>query len=313
MKSHSKKEVLIRYLLGQLSEREQGEIERRYFNDDDFNEHLEIVEEELIDDYVRERLSETDRQQFERCFLRSVSGRERVAIARQWRGFISRSSQPAKPASETTRQTSWLRLLTFRRGLVLVPLAAMILLAMSLAWMMIQNIRLKNQVEEMRSTVAEQERNTQELRKQADAERHRNEQLAEELEQERNRPQAKPEIPIPRAHSTIASFVLNPGLMRSGSNATRLSIPPDASRVRFTAVFKSSSYTDYAAELQTVEGRVIWSQRGLKAKTKGDDRVIDLMLPSNVLKDEDYIFFVNGVTSTGEIKSVSEYSFRIVR
>lgn len=309
--SGEKDEILVRYLLGQLSESEQSRVERRYFNDDDFNEQLEIVEEELIDDYVNGRLTGADSEAFEKYFMQSSAGRERVKIAREWRDFVSRSSRPAKPKSERTRRTRWPIFSVFRNRFMFMPLAAMILLASGLAWMVTENARLRNQLDDVREEVTAQERNAQEMREQVEGERRRSEQLAEELKSQRSRPEVKPEIPPLR--SVIASFVLTSGLVRSGGEAGRLLIPPDATEVKLSAVFKSGDYPSYIADLQTVEGRTIWRRRGLKALRRGDDRVMNLTVPARLLRDEDYILILNGIASTGEIKSVSEYSFRVAK
>lgn len=74
--------LAIRYLLGEVSQQEQTQIEEQFFADDVFFETLLAVESELIDCYVRGKLSPHDGEQFEKHFLASPERRKRVEIAR---------------------------------------------------------------------------------------------------------------------------------------------------------------------------------------------------------------------------------------
>ena len=73
---------LTRYLLGDVSDKERLEIEDRYLSDEEFFDELLVAEDELIDDYVRGRLSRADRDSFESNFLCSPAREERVKSAR---------------------------------------------------------------------------------------------------------------------------------------------------------------------------------------------------------------------------------------
>ncbi|HEY6230232.1 MAG TPA: hypothetical protein VIW64_03115, partial [Pyrinomonadaceae bacterium] len=58
--------LIARYLLGDLPEEQQVAIEDRAFADNDYLALVTSVENDLIDEYVRQELSPTERQQFER-------------------------------------------------------------------------------------------------------------------------------------------------------------------------------------------------------------------------------------------------------
>src|SRR5688572_28098839 len=73
-------ERLFEYLLGQLSEDEQAQIEQRYLADPDFHEEILAAERELIDRYVYGELA--NRELFETHFLSSPGRRQRVEFAR---------------------------------------------------------------------------------------------------------------------------------------------------------------------------------------------------------------------------------------
>ncbi|HEY7546904.1 MAG TPA: hypothetical protein VID27_18575 [Blastocatellia bacterium] len=306
MKTQNEKdELFVRYLLGQLSEEEQQQVERRYFGDDDFYEQLEAVEDDLVDAYVRGRLSPPERQQFEQHFLPFEDRREKVEFARQWRTFVA--GNRAKPAEKA--KPRWLNF--FHSRLVLIPLAASLVLALGAGLLAFQLARLNRQIERMREERGAQEKTAQELHEQVADEQRRSQQLLEELQNERSKREVKdrpsPSLPV------IASFLLSPGLSRGAGEGGKFAVPVEATEVRLQVLFKVGDYSVYAAEVETVEGRRVWSQRALKARARGEDRSVIVTVPARLLRDEDYILTLKGITPAGEMKDVSEYSFRIVR
>src|SRR5262249_5756174 len=90
-------EQIERYLLGTLGEDEQKEIENRLFEDDQFLDRLELAEDDLIESYVRQRLSSADRVGFEHHFLQSPRRRQLTEMAalmwRVWGNVV----EPAEP------------------------------------------------------------------------------------------------------------------------------------------------------------------------------------------------------------------------
>src|SRR5215510_11644293 len=89
MAADLKSEKLItQYLLGELPEEQQVAIEDRAFSDQEFMASITSVENDLIDEYVRGEMAETDRRRFESRFLASESRRKRVEFARALARFL---------------------------------------------------------------------------------------------------------------------------------------------------------------------------------------------------------------------------------
>lgn len=93
MTIQSDAEGIRKYLLGNLSEEEQLAIEEQLFTDEATLEQHEIVEEDLIDDYLNEELSKDDRIKFEQRFLSTPERKEQVLFARSLRQYI-KDSEP---------------------------------------------------------------------------------------------------------------------------------------------------------------------------------------------------------------------------
>jgi hypothetical protein len=95
------KNIVTAYLLGRLGQDEQERIEERFLVDQDFFEEAQILEDEIIDDYLSGTLS--DREGFIRCFLSTPRRRQKVRNAMALAMYISDSEHDAsaKSAAET--------------------------------------------------------------------------------------------------------------------------------------------------------------------------------------------------------------------
>jgi len=124
-----------RYLLGQASEEDRRQVEESLFSDEaaiesfrlgaqtlDYAEAFRLLENELIADYARGALSESERKAFEQRFLSTPKRRERLAVAQAMvdhaeaeRKVGNLHFQPTRrPALQTgPAQGSWLRALFF--------------------------------------------------------------------------------------------------------------------------------------------------------------------------------------------------------
>jgi hypothetical protein len=94
-----KNEIIKQYLLNTLSEADRAQLEMRYFEDDDLYHRLQIMEEELITDYVYDRLTASERRSFGEHYSVTPERRKRIETARNWKRVISdpRRKQAPEP------------------------------------------------------------------------------------------------------------------------------------------------------------------------------------------------------------------------
>jgi hypothetical protein len=110
-KVHPNTSPIVRYLLGRLPESEQTGFEERLLESEAQFEALEEAENELIDEYVADRLSADDRRRFEHYFLAQPERRARVEFARALREATAehgrgKRSRAAGPESDAARDTT---------------------------------------------------------------------------------------------------------------------------------------------------------------------------------------------------------------
>lgn len=82
---HNKLKVR-RFLLGELSESERTEFEENFIADENLYEQIRVVEDELIENYVRGNLKAAARATFEKNFLTTATRREHTAFTRAMLG-----------------------------------------------------------------------------------------------------------------------------------------------------------------------------------------------------------------------------------
>jgi CHAT domain-containing protein len=85
------------YLLGVSAPDEQRRIEERLLADGDYVELLQIVEEELMDAYLANRLASDEREAFEGYFLSTPQRRRKLRMAEKLKTYIAAN----KPAEQT--------------------------------------------------------------------------------------------------------------------------------------------------------------------------------------------------------------------
>lgn len=73
--------VIRQYLLGQLTDVEQENVEQRFVVEDDFFEELEVGKDEVVEDYLAGQLSAKEKKWLEEKFLASPEGQKRLRFA----------------------------------------------------------------------------------------------------------------------------------------------------------------------------------------------------------------------------------------
>src|SRR5258708_5743989 len=85
-------QLIARYLLGELSEEEQTQIEERAFVDKEYSLLVQEVERDLMDEYASGELAGANRQAFERRFFASERRRKQIEFAKTLRLVTAQDS-----------------------------------------------------------------------------------------------------------------------------------------------------------------------------------------------------------------------------
>src|SRR5262245_18725678 len=108
-------EKLIRhYLLGELTEEERRQLEARVFDDEElasrFPEHLSLIEDELVEDYVKGALTPREKMRFEDHFLRTPQRRGKLSFVESLSKYATVVSNESRDADRkpSLRLSGWI-------------------------------------------------------------------------------------------------------------------------------------------------------------------------------------------------------------
>lgn len=281
---------LSRYLLGQVSSEERDHVEDRYLVNDDFFEELVGAESDLIDAYVRGKLSGVDQKQFESYFLNSPERRERVDFAKALANYGAGPKPIPDSGREKIRIGDFLRMAP---ASMRFAVAAMLLTLLGgLLWLVLDNFRLRREFE---------------------GSRRQQEQLHQEIANLTAGGQQHELTQLDPPGSAKLSLVLAPVVRGSGQPNTVV-LSPGISTVAFRLNRDREDYPSYVIALETVEGTRLLQQKDLLgAPAQNGKKVVTAEFESKALAPGDYVLKLRGTTAGGKTEELSAYSFRVLK
>jgi len=286
-------DMIVRYLLGELPEEQQVEIEDRAFQDRETEEAILAAESDLIDEYVRGEIPAAQRNRFESHFLASEQRRRKVEFARALAAVADHESEASAPVVAARQPVSerrpWWAFFGNLSPVGQLALAgAMLLLVFGVGWSIRDQLQLRSQLRQLRAQQQSQEERRKSLEEQITAERTHNGELAEQLEQLRQEEAARalqqkePELPGP---SSILSLILMPGVSRGGSgDVPKVTVSPDVKAVRLQiGIDPRDDYPHYAVTISGPGGARVLAQSNLVARPTRGGKAIGVNLPAKQL------------------------------
>ena len=262
----------VKYLLGNLSEEEQVEVEDRAFADGDYLSALEATEADLIDAYVRGQLSQSDRRSFEFRFLTSPERRRKVEFARALATITSESkTQESRAAGREFFMRAfwgWNPAVQLAAGM-----AALICIAGG-AWLVSENAAIRSRVAALEAERRDFEVREERLRQGLSEEQAR----AAALATENRQPSEAASAPL------VATLVLVPGLSRAQTRVERLVLSPSVQIARIEIQLDSrDDYPRFRAELRTRSGDEVLSRGNLARRKSGPGFAVSVDVPASAL------------------------------
>ena len=334
------KENLKRFLYGELDKAERIRLEDRMYADDTLFEEAEILENELIDYYVRGKLPAEEKTRFERSLKKLPQRRQKVANAAALREYIAEERASEKVAEKTPEKIPfWQRvnkLFRFDSPVLQYGMAALVVvLTLSTAFLFISKNRTENELARLQQERADDSRIRQ-LEQQIAASRQRETELqtqldnaqggygeaTEDLENESRRREqlerelakAKQQKPVDKPDQTqtpiIASIVLS--LSGGGRGATNsgempiVKIPRNASKVLLNMRLPDTVAENERLTVQ-VNGQRMTTNLPPRVSSGGVKSLRVLISAAN-LKDQNEV-----VITDKSGKTVSSYPFKLER
>jgi anti-sigma factor RsiW len=267
--------LLVRYLLGELPEEEQVQVEDRAFSDPEYLGALEAAEADLIDAWVRGELPAAQRRGFENRFLTSPQRRQKVEFARALAGVVAASAAAESTATAQIGGRPSIADL-FRGWNFGVRLAASMALVVMLAgavWIGYLAAGRRGAVEPAQAL-------------------------------------SHPGSAAPTGN--IPSLILLPGLSRAQTRVEQLRLEASAQVVRVRIQLEArDDYPLYRADLRTRAGAGILTLANLTRSRTADAYAVSFDVPASSLTSGNYELALQGLTSGGQSQDIGFYYFSV--
>jgi hypothetical protein len=328
------------YLLGLLTDEHAERLDELSIADSAFAWRLRLLEDDLVDAYVRGSLDAESLEQFESFYLDSPWRREKVNFAASFLHAIAQTGQPAPVEGrrdvlaglQRTRhphstsaplpaeiasplQARWKPPTTFawqRAGV-----ASLLLVVLALGALLLQQQRLRTGLAAGEHQVVTLEQRVEELEQQLTDRRQPHPGTVSPV----NRGDASPvAVTAPAAAGQTAppatppttTLTLLPQTRTSGPVAT-LTLPPGAERVPFRLQLESIDFPTYQVELKDpATDRTAWRSFPLTATAAGKQPSVRVSVMAAVMKSQLYSFELKGLDAAGRTQVIDTYLVQIL-
>lgn len=258
-------------MLGRLPPAQQAQFEEGLLTNDEIYQELVIVEDELVDEYLHEELSASDRESFESHFITAPEHQAKLRFARTFRKYVAAESSEFQVATDTQAaevpptqalrpSTRWLGFLPIRNPVFGYALtAAVILVAVGVSWIAWRNLN------------------------------------------------SSPSDPG-RVLSFVLTPGVSRG---EGEGSNRLTVPADIGTVRLQLLLPENRHESYEATVVDAEGRTLTTKRNLRKELVNGQPAVVLDVAATQVSAGDYRVKLSGIKPDGQSESVASYSFGI--
>lgn len=313
-------ENIRKYFLGEMGKAEAETLEESLFYDKNLFSQAEMIENEIIDDYLQNRLSESARNSFEKNYPITEDRRVKIKSSKEF--FRAVQETPSELIIAETKSSFWYSVFEsyqFSKIFAFGAAAAVIItVAVISIWLNRQN----------KQEIAGQQNTTQTPVTGNENKILQNVSIANsnigntsniKLPEPSNEPVKTPKItPSPDTKSSppikieektkpiFASFTLLPGVLRAGGEQTiKISSQTNKVILRLALPENAVKYETYRAIVKTVDGQTIFASSNLTS--------INLIIPADKFRNETYVIFLEGIPASKPAESVAEYIFRADR
>jgi hypothetical protein len=316
---------LVRYLLGLLPEDETERLDEACVADDAMADRLRVVEDDLVNAYLRGELDGSTLDRFETYYLASPARREHVRFAASLVRAVDRAAPPrartaafdaaaAAPAAATAVQIAQANRTRARTWLVPGLAAAAVLLLAATGALVSETARLNRGLATARQENATLDRRANELEHQLEGQRSSTAAAQNELARARESGAAAPASGGRSGASAVSAIalVLLPQTRAIGP-IPALALSHGADRVAFDLRLETQDFHEYQVGLRDpATNDVIWRSDWTTARVLGDQASVSLAVPAGLLKAQHYSLELTGRGGTDGGQVVGSYAFQIV-
>lgn len=305
------KETALRYFLGKLTPEEESDYEALYFTDAAVLEQLQIVQDELIEDYLGDDLSATDRELFDTKFLASPTHRKKLAVTKALRQAASTAATEGETAAATPAHLSSVSRIEppfkdLRRNPRRWLAAAAVLLIVVLGFLLLRGFFIPVPPEKIANANANLHPGNANQPRPDFAQQNAN----IDNRNEAPLPQNNPDKRAPDGAPHIAVFLLS-AATKSSLDEKPLVIESRVKTIRLQIALATDDYHSYQATIKTLNGEVIFFQNGMKPTRWKSGGVITLDIAAKNFTSQSYSVLLEGMSTQRKAVETDKYFFRV--
>ncbi|MFL6215867.1 MAG: hypothetical protein ACJ74J_18435 [Blastocatellia bacterium] len=278
--------LMRRYLLGDLDEVQQEQMEERLLCDNDFAERLSAAQDHLIDDYAFDALSEREREQFERNFVLDDARRKKVLFSLALKRHVSQHPAPDTADFHHPPPFTWKNPLPFLA-------AHKVWVAFSLTSVLLLVFAVPKVVRLLKTGIQPAPSQTQRAR------------IERQVAELNSRPA---DATNPDPHTL--ELALQPALLRADGEIKQASLTGNVSVLSLKLGLRRRNYKTYEARVLPEGGEEIFAVSPLTPEAGGT--VMRLRIPAEFLPTGDYQIVLNGIDVDGQPQEAGRYYFRTI-
>jgi hypothetical protein len=304
-------QMLVRYLLGLLRPEDAERLDEACMVDDEIAARLRLAEQDLVDAYVRRRLTGETLARFESHYLASPRRRENVAFARRFVPAVDRAAAPRAAAiRRPLRVWAPTSLTLLSRRSMLAAAAALVLIGSGA--LLFQSVGVRRGARIAQAAPVPRDQRAGE-RQQRDVDPAAS--LVDDTIVARA-PEGIPEpvaVPVEDLQSAPPIALLLLPQTRSIRQIPAVSIPPRADRIGLELRLESNEFPRYQVGLRDpAVNTIVWRSGWIAARSRAGERSVRIAVPVGVLKPQHYSLDLNGRRPGGGAEFVGGYVFEIV-
>ena len=286
-KIDQERNLVKRYLLGELRGEERERLEERYITDHEYREEVLMIENELIEEYLAGLLPDEEKERFTTHYLSTPRQIQKLKIAKAFNRHFSAKEVAPQPVREPPYRAKnegggFLRFRRFGNPLAALSLAALLLIISGISWVAVERWRQQGQLGQRQGGGRD---------------------FRQELGRLNN-----PRSPFGPADFTLT---LSPVAIRGAGEMPRVTLPAHSGVAEVLLILPADEYESYRALLRREKDSETYVINGLKAKATDSGKVVSVKIPAEMLTRGDYLSEISGVTPEGAFEGVADYSFRI--
>jgi len=320
MKHSLEEELLLKkFLLGELPQSEQSEIEERLFADPKFFSQFRAAEDDLIDEYLYGDLEGMERERFEKYFVTTPERRESLRVAKALQQYIVKNGPGAaaelvdedpKPRSG---KKSLLEILGISSNTLRFAMATAAVLIVAVGVWLVLPAKQNKRV----FSVQTGDPNAQASPTQVAQGQDNQNTGVQPPEGNRSVDAGKDEgvktSRAPRQPPVRYSFLILPlRQVRGEGTVTEVKLPANAGIADLKVpLIEEGGYAHYQVALQTESKEQVKSWSKLKPTKEDTGEIISVDIPAKSLREQKYRLVLSGVSNSGEVQTIDTFHFQV--